>query len=92
MYQRLGDGTMVNLNDNNTDQRIRNLLEKGFYFEDPKDVQLVYSTIAQGRSNTDEAIDNIGELNKAKYNVNAEEAFTKGGESYKKECFFPGHC
>ncbi|HVE60477.1 MAG TPA: FtsW/RodA/SpoVE family cell cycle protein, partial [Chitinophagaceae bacterium] len=84
VHQRLADGTMVNLNDKNTDQRIRNLLEKGFYFEDPRDVQLVYSTIARGNANNDEVIDNIGELNKAKYNVNAEEAFVKGGTSYKK--------
>ncbi|MFN2440050.1 MAG: FtsW/RodA/SpoVE family cell cycle protein, partial [Chitinophagaceae bacterium] len=84
VHQRLADGTMVNLNDKNTDQRIRNLLEKGFYFEDLRDVQLVYSTIARGNANNDEVIENIGELNKAKYNVNAEEAFVKGGTSYKK--------
>jgi cell division protein FtsW (lipid II flippase)/cell division protein FtsI/penicillin-binding protein 2 len=84
VYQRLGDGTMVNLNDNNTDQRIRNLLEKGFYFEDPRDIQLVYTIVAQNASSNDEAIDNIGELNKVKYNVNADDAFAKGGESYKK--------
>ncbi|MDQ3683353.1 MAG: cell cycle protein, partial [Bacteroidota bacterium] len=84
VYQRLGDGTMVNLNDNNTDQRIRDLLEKSFYFEDPRDIQLIYTIVAQNASNNDEAIDNIGELNKVKYNVNADEAFAKGGESYKK--------
>ncbi len=85
VYQRLANGTMVNLNDNNTDQRIRNLLEKGFYFEDPKDIQLVYSVVSQGVSNNNEgAIDNIGELNKAKYNINAEEAYAKGGVSFRK--------
>ncbi len=47
VHQRLGDGTMVNLNDNNTDQRIRSLLEKGFYFEDPRDIQLVYTIVAK---------------------------------------------
>jgi cell division protein FtsW (lipid II flippase) len=81
--KRLADGSMVNLNDDKIDERIHHLLQAGYYFEDPRDVSFIRSVIA-ARLTHDEVIDNIGELNKAKYNVNAEEAFTKGGDSYKR--------
>lgn len=81
--QRLANGTMINLNDELPGQRIKTLLERGFYFEDPKDVQFISSVVTQ-KMTGGEAIDNIGELNKAKYNVDAERAFVLGGESFKK--------
>ncbi|HEU4632706.1 MAG TPA: FtsW/RodA/SpoVE family cell cycle protein [Flavisolibacter sp.] len=83
MPQRLANGTMINLNENNPGQRIKMLLEKGFYFEDPRDVQFISSVVTR-QMNSNETIDNIGELNKSKYNVDAEQAFAQGGESFKK--------
>ena len=82
--QRLADGTMVNLNAGKLDERIRVLLQKGFYFEDPKDIQLAQRTVAFGMSNRNDAMDNIGELNKRQFNLTTEQAFAEGGESYRK--------
>jgi hypothetical protein len=81
--RRLSDGSMVNLNGNRIDERIAALLQKGYYFEDPRDIAMIRTVIASKLS-ANESIDNIGELNKAKYNVAAEEAFAKGGDSYKR--------
>ncbi|MGN6163448.1 MAG: FtsW/RodA/SpoVE family cell cycle protein [Flavisolibacter sp.] len=81
--QRLADGSMVNLNDDNPGQRIKALLERGFYFEDQRDIQLISSVVSQ-RLNYGDVIDNIGELNKSKYNIDAEQAYANGGESFKK--------
>ncbi|MEO6522102.1 MAG: FtsW/RodA/SpoVE family cell cycle protein [Mucilaginibacter sp.] len=81
--RRLADGTMVNLNAGKPAQNMRELLEKGFYFEDKNDIDLVENVIAE-RITTGRKFDNIGELNKSKYNVNADEAFTKGGRSFKQ--------
>ena len=82
--QRLADGTMVNLNEDNPGQRIKTLLERGFYFEDPRDIQLVSSIVSQQINTGGEDIDNIGELNKSKYNIDADKAFANGGASFKK--------
>ena len=81
--KRLADGSMVNLNNDRTDDRIAQLLQSGFYFEDQRDIELIRSVLA-ARMRHDETIDNIGELNKSRYNVNAEEAFAKGGESFRR--------
>jgi cell division protein FtsW (lipid II flippase) len=82
--QRLSNGTMINLNDENPGLRLKNLLQKGFYFEDPRDIQMIGSAVTQQINNDGEVIDNIGELNKSKYNVDAEQAFALGGESFKR--------
>ncbi|MBD0332447.1 MAG: FtsW/RodA/SpoVE family cell cycle protein, partial [Chitinophagaceae bacterium] len=82
--QRLADGTMVNLNGDKSAERIKNLLQKGYYFEDEQDINLATSIISRGFSNQPKAIDNIGELNKRTFNVSTEEAFAQGGTSYKK--------
>jgi len=82
--QRISDGTMVNLNTGKLDERIRLLLQKGFYFEDPKDIELAQRTVAQGMSNRNDAMDNIGELNKRQFNLTTEQAYALGGESYRK--------
>ncbi len=79
VHQRLSDGTMINLNDPNPGQRIRNLLERGYYFEDRRDIELIQSIVANVLNNKEEPIDNTGELNKRKYNVVADDAFQKGG-------------
>ncbi|MFN2457807.1 MAG: FtsW/RodA/SpoVE family cell cycle protein [Chitinophagaceae bacterium] len=82
--ERLRNGTMVNLNDTNPDQRVKTLLQKGFYFEDQRDIELIKSVVAQQLNTGEYVIDNIGELNKSKYNVNADEAYNRGGDSYKQ--------
>ena len=81
--KRLKEGTMVNLNDKNPAANLRRLLEKGYYFEDKRDIDLIKTTVANNIG-VGVKIDNIGELNKRKYNVEADEAFAKGGESFKK--------
>ncbi|NOW95096.1 FtsW/RodA/SpoVE family cell cycle protein [Mucilaginibacter sp. SG564] len=81
--KRLQDGTIVNLNTPNTARNVAALLQKGYYFDDPKDVDYIRSTIAS-KVNIGEEIDNAGELNKRRYYVNADDAFANGGESFKK--------
>lgn len=81
---RLQQGTIMNLNDDKPGERMKRLLEKGLYFRDKRDIDLISSVVNRGRSATEEAMDNIGELNKKKYNVNAEEAYASGGESFRK--------
>ena len=73
--KRLLNGTMINLNEDKPGERVQTLLERGLYFQDPKDIRLIRSIVEQNLHTTDETIDNIGELNKRKYNVNAEQAF-----------------
>ena len=82
--QRTSEGSMMNLNDPDPGPRMKVLLQRGFYFEDPKDIELVRSVITQRLHPEAESIDNIGELNKRKYDVEADQAFTQGGESFKK--------
>ncbi|HEY0679306.1 MAG TPA: FtsW/RodA/SpoVE family cell cycle protein [Chitinophagaceae bacterium] len=84
VHGRLAEGTMVNLNGDKRDERIRTLLEKGFYFEDKRDIAVASAAIAQGLNNSNVFIDNIGELNKRRFNVNTEDAYRTGGESYRK--------
>lgn len=80
---RLQDGTMVNLNAKSPAAQVRRLLEKGYYFDDKKDIDLIESVVAD-RIRPGETFDNIGELNKKQFFVNADEAFEKGGESFRK--------
>src|SRR5205085_7706427 len=80
---RLRNGTMMNLNDDKLGEHIKTLLTRGFYFKDNKDIDLVGTVVAHGKLNAG-IIDNIGELNKNSFNINAEDAFAQGGESYKR--------
>jgi hypothetical protein len=82
--RRLADGSMVNLNNDRPGERIKALLQKGFYFEDQRDIALASSIISERLNTTEATIDNIGELNKRKYDIDAEQAFAQGGDSYKK--------
>ncbi|MES2455551.1 MAG: FtsW/RodA/SpoVE family cell cycle protein [Bacteroidota bacterium] len=82
--KRLEAGTMMNLNDKRPGERIRVLLEKGYYFEDKKDVALIEAVVTEGIKSFKSPIDNIGELIKSKFFVNADEAFVKGGRNFKK--------
>lgn len=81
--KRLDDGTMVNLNGKDPAHNFRNLLEKAHYFEDEKDIDLIEKTIAT-HVNAKTTFDNIGELNKKLFNINADEAYATGGESFKQ--------
>ncbi|GAA4310430.1 hypothetical protein GCM10023149_05100 [Mucilaginibacter gynuensis] len=81
--KRLQDGTMINLNDKAPAASLRRLLQKGYYFDDKRDIALIEATVAQN-INIGDQIDNIGELNKRKYYIGADEAFRRGGESFKK--------
>ena len=79
---RLKAGTMVNLNAEKPAEHIRNLLKKGYYFEDQRDIDLIERTIASATPNAEE-LDNIGEVNKRRYFLPADEAYKKGGKSFK---------
>jgi len=81
---RLAGGTMVNLNSDNPGPAMKALLARSFYFEDSRDVELAASAISRGMAGEKSTIDNIGALNKSKYNILAEEAYSRGGASYRK--------
>src|SRR4051812_47602158 len=55
--KRLKDGTIVNLNTPNTARNGAALLKKGYYFDDPKDVDYIMTAIA-AKANTGEGFDN----------------------------------
>ncbi len=82
--QRISDGSMINLNSPAADKALAVLLQKGYYFEDQRDINVIAGSVAKGLAATENEIDNIGELNKGLYNVTAEEAYAKGGESFRK--------
>lgn len=81
---RLEQGTMINLNDPRPREAMTRLLQRGRYFRDERDIHLISSAFASARLADTGAIDNIGDLNKKNYNVNANVALTQGGESFKK--------
>ncbi len=81
---RLSNGTMINLNDDKPGEKIKLLLTKGFYFTDQQDIEIISSAFERGRKSEVDLIDNIGELNKNKFSINAEDAYLKGGGYYKK--------
>jgi cell division protein FtsW (lipid II flippase) len=83
VHTRLANGTMINLNDDKPGERMKEGLEKGMYFEDPKDISFIATTVAAAKKPGTE-IDNAGTLNKAPYFVKADQAFSEGGASFKK--------
>lgn len=80
---RLENGTMINLNGGKPAEAMKDLLTKGLYFEDPKDIAFIAAAVSAVK-NTGSVIDNIGALNKKRYFVNADEAFSKGGKSFQR--------
>jgi cell division protein FtsW (lipid II flippase) len=84
---RLQQGTMINLNDPHPAQNMQLLLQKGRYFRDEKDIDLISSTFEKARLKDSASIDNTGDLNKNKYSISAETALQLGGESFKKRVF-----
>lgn len=81
--RRLNNGTMVNLNAPKPARNLARLLQTGYYFEDKKDIGLIEQTVAKQEKAGNE-FDNIGEINKSKFNVDADEAFAEGGKSFKE--------
>ncbi|TDQ07360.1 FtsW/RodA/SpoVE family cell cycle protein [Pedobacter metabolipauper] len=81
---RTGNGIMLNLNDKDPGNLMTTLLQKGYYFEDRKDIALIAKTVTNGVRSFDAPIDNIGELNKRRFFVNADEAYLTGGKDFKK--------
>jgi len=81
--QRLKDGTMINLNAPKIAQNLSLLLKRGYYFVDQNDINLIENTVANNVKPGNK-FDNIGELNKRRFNVNADEAYNDGGESFKQ--------
>jgi cell division protein FtsW (lipid II flippase)/cell division protein FtsI/penicillin-binding protein 2 len=84
VQQRLADGTMININEGSPGKKIGNLLRKGYYFEDKKDILLIENTVAASSLLYKEPIDNVGELNKKKFFVPADIAFAQGGKNFKE--------
>ena len=80
--KRLHDGTMINLNSPDPAGQLNKLLTKGYYFEDKRDIDLVTNTVANASGGATQ-VDNIGELNKRKYFIVADDAFARGGKSFK---------
>src|SRR6478736_865074 len=83
VHSRVENGTMINLNAGKRGESMNGLLKKGLYFEDPKDIAFISAALSAIKDDGS-VIDNIGALNKKKYFVNADEAFLKGGRSFKK--------
>ena len=82
--QRIADGTMMNINENKIGERIKILLTKGFYFKDVRDIDLISNTVEKQYNAHPGITDNVGDLNKNKYSINADEAFNNGGTVFKK--------
>lgn len=84
---RLKEGTIVNLNAKKPGSQIKNLLVKGYYFEDKKDIDLIEAVVNKGVKSFKEPIDNVGELNKRRFFVGADTAYRYGGTSFKNRTF-----
>ncbi len=81
--RRMAEGTLVNLNAKDPAQNLARMLENGHYFDDQGDIDLIEKTVATGLS-TPQKFDNIGDLNKKRFDINADEAFSQGGQSFKQ--------
>ena len=74
----------MNLNNSKPGEAMKTLLQKGRYFRDEKDIDLISTTFERARALDTSAIENIGDLNKKEFNINADVALAQGGESFKK--------
>ena len=81
---RIAKGTMININSGKPGEAMKTLLQNGRYFRDEKDIDLISSTFQRARILDTTSIDNIGDLNKKEYNINADIALLQGGESFSK--------
>ncbi|MEO7263548.1 MAG: cell cycle protein, partial [Ferruginibacter sp.] len=82
--QRLAQGTMINLNDSVVGDKMKTLLRKEKYFRDEVDINFIGNEIEKAKKIHGSAMDNIGELNKSAYAVNAIETYKSGGSVLKK--------
>ncbi len=82
--ERLQNGTIVNLNDKNSASALAALLEKGYYFDDKQDVRFIQAAVTDALRADTSMLDNVGELNKRRFAVLADDAFRRGGNSFKK--------
>ncbi|HZH64035.1 MAG TPA: FtsW/RodA/SpoVE family cell cycle protein [Flavisolibacter sp.] len=80
---RLSDGSMINLNSPDPAANLVTVLQKGFYFEDQRDIALIREVASRGFTGIGQ-MDNIGELNKKAFEVSTEDAYNKGGEAFRK--------
>lgn len=76
------EGTIVNLNAPEPGKAVEALLARGYYLDDPADRKLIGAEITAKTNG--EPFTNIGDLNKRKFNVVADEAAATGGISFKK--------
>lgn len=83
VLDRLKDSTVMNLNDPGPGEHVIALLQKGNYFQDKKDIDLVSNVLSNGLKKSAGTIDNVGELNKKLYNIIVDEAYNLGGTSFK---------
>ncbi len=79
---RLKDGSMVNVNSKTPSADFALMLKRGYYFDDPKDVKYIENTISSAIKTGQ--LDNIGELNKKAFFVNADDAYVQGGTVFKQ--------
>jgi cell division protein FtsW (lipid II flippase) len=80
---KLKEGAIVNLNDADPVSGIRNVLSKGNYDLDSRDIAFIGKILDQ-RLKENGHFQNIGELNKQSYFVSAQQAFDQGGSSFKR--------
>jgi cell division protein FtsW (lipid II flippase) len=84
VQQRLGSGSMINLNDSAVGNKMKTLLRKEKYFRDEVDIDFIGNEIEKAKRLHSATMDNIGELNKTAYSVNAIETYKNGGTVLKK--------
>lgn len=81
--RRLAAGSVVNLNAPDPGKGVMLVLRKGYFLEDPMDIELIGAVISAQHQQA-EVFSNIGDLNKRKFNVLADDAALRGGLSFKK--------
>jgi cell division protein FtsW (lipid II flippase) len=80
---KIAAGNIVNLNAPEPVKEVMGVLERGNYDLDKRDIGYIGAVLGS-RLDVGETFSNIGELNKRKYYVPAEEAYQQGGASFKK--------
>ena len=80
---KIAAGNIVNLNAPEPVKEVMGVLERGNYDLDKRDIGFIGAVLGS-RLEVGETFTNIGELNKRKYYVPAEEAYQQGGASFKK--------
>ena len=58
--ERLGNGTIINLNAGNRAEQLKNLLTRGFYLEDKKDIEFIYRSVSSATAALPGELDNSG--------------------------------